>query len=127
MGRIARVKTPETKLTARELFDQATKRLRDLGFNPYRVSSSGDPDDADEQNDWIARDVVAEGIVKGYPRDKETDHPVGVSSEDRALLTLLTSPGVPDGPSPTLEDAKRLYLKDRFTKTNPSEKSKKRD
>ena len=31
------------------------------------------------------------------------------------------------GPSPTLEDAKRLYLKNRFTKTNPSEKSKKRD
>ncbi|GLQ77322.1 hypothetical protein GCM10007881_08380 [Mesorhizobium huakuii] len=31
------------------------------------------------------------------------------------------------GPSPTLEDAKRVYLKDRFTKTNPSEKSKKRD
>jgi integrase len=121
------VKTPETKLTARELFDQATKRLRELGFNPYRANGSGDPDDADELNDWIARDVVAERIVKGYPRDKETDHPVGVSSEDRALLTLLTSPSVPNGPSPTLEDAKRLYLKDRFTKTNSSEKSKKRD
>ncbi|MER9776590.1 tyrosine-type recombinase/integrase [Mesorhizobium sp. M0220] len=120
-------KKPATKLTARELFDQATKRFRDLGFNPYRTNGSGDSDDVDEVDDWIAREVVAEGIVNRYPRDKETDHPVGVSSEDRALLTLLTSPSIPKGPSPTLEDAKRLYLKDRFTKTNPSEKSKKRD
>ncbi|UVK36840.1 tyrosine-type recombinase/integrase [Mesorhizobium sp. AR10] len=121
------VKAPAAKLTARELFDQATKRLRDLGFNPFRANGSGDPDDADELDEWITRDVVAEGIVKGYPRDKDTDHPVGVSSEDRALLKILTSPSTPKGPSPTLEDAKRLYLKDRFTKTNPSEKSKKRD
>lgn len=118
---------PATELTARELFDQATKRLRDLGFNPYRANGSGASDDVDEVDDWIAREVVAEGIAKGYPRDEETDHPIGVSSEDRALLTLLTSPSIPKGPSPTLEDAKRLYLKDRFTKTNPSEKSKKRD
>ncbi|MER8389055.1 tyrosine-type recombinase/integrase [Mesorhizobium sp. M1380] len=121
------LKKPATELTARELFDQATKRLRDLGFNPYRGIGSGGQNEIDEVDDWIARDVVAEGIVKGYVRDKETDHPVGVSSEDRALLALLSSPSNPDGPSPTLEDAKRLYLKDRFTKTNPSEKSKKRD
>jgi hypothetical protein len=60
------MKAPAAKLTARELFDQATKRLRDLGFNPYRANGSGDPDDADELDEWIARDVVAEGIVKGY-------------------------------------------------------------
>lgn len=120
------VKAPAAKLTARELFDQATKRLRDLGFNPYR-DGSGEPDDPEELAEWIARDVVAEEIVKGYPRDEETDHPIGVSDEDRALLTLLTSSNKPVGPSPTLEDAKRLYLKVRFTKTNPSEKSKKRD
>lgn len=117
------VKAPAAKPTARELFDQATMRLRDLGFNPYRAGS-GDPDDPEELSEWTARDVVAEQIANGYPRDKDTDHPVGVSDEDRAMLALLTSSNKPVGPSPTLEDAKRVYLKDRFTKTHPSEKSK---
>ena len=117
------VKRAKPVQTARELFQQTIDRMKALGFNPYRGEGDGGPDDLS----WMVRDVVADQIRAKYPTDPETDYPIGVSPEDGELLRALYSQTLPDAPEPTVEDAKRLYLKHRFAKNPPTPLSKKKD
>ena len=112
--------------TARELYEQALDRVRELGLNPYRTGS--DPDDPEDEADLVVRDVLAEQIAAKYRTDPETGYPIGVSPEDTALMRALYSASATRGAPPvTLEDAKKLYLKDRFRKTSPSPLQQKKD
>ncbi|MET3519156.1 tyrosine-type recombinase/integrase [Mesorhizobium abyssinicae] len=117
--------------TPREAFDEGLKQLREWGVNPYEGS---DPDDPDDLAEWIKRDVLAEGIAAKYRPAKvydmglnAPDHPEGVSPADTELVRLLMSSETPKPPATTLEDAKRLYLKDRFALNEPKPLERKKD
>lgn len=117
------VKPDEATPTARELYQRAINDMKELGFNPYQGEGDGDEGDLS----WIARSVVAEQIAAKYERDPETDYPIGVSEKDTELVRALNSSTLPEAPEPTVEDAKRLYLEDRFAQGNPSPKERKKD
>ncbi|WP_158553253.1 tyrosine-type recombinase/integrase [Mesorhizobium denitrificans] len=87
-----------------ERFREARSRIRALQLNP-------DWDGSDE-NEGIIRDVIADKIVSKYAEDEE-GHPFGVTAEDAALLNTLAYGSRQKAPSPTINDAKRLYLKER--------------
>ncbi|WJI48693.1 hypothetical protein NLY44_18640 [Mesorhizobium sp. C089B] len=120
------IKKPKT---ARDLFQETVERMKALGFNPYREPTEIDGDEDEDDHgvqDWIERSVVAEGIAAKYPTDPETDYPVGVSAEDTRLVRMLYTSS-PKFPAPTLEDAKKLYLKDRFALNEPKPLERKKD
>lgn len=99
-------------------YDRTRKRLRELGFDPDA------PDfDASEE----LRGVAADHIGESYPADPETDDPVGVTPEDTELVTALRSSVPIPPPPPTLEDAKRLYIQDRFARSKAGPKARRRD
>ncbi|MDF1601462.1 tyrosine-type recombinase/integrase [Mesorhizobium sp. YIM 152430] len=93
-------------LSSLEAFQEAQRRLRTLQLDPEWTP--GEEDD----EEWIARDVIADQIAKAYAVDEE-GHPVGVSVSDAALLRGLAQGGRQKRPEPTLEDAQKLYLKDK--------------
>ncbi|TIL31361.1 tyrosine-type recombinase/integrase [Mesorhizobium sp.] len=120
------IKKPKT---ARELFQETVERIKALGLNPYRPPTDDDEagdDHRDEMRDWIERSAVAEGIAAKYPTDPETDHPMGVSAEDTRLVRMLHT-SRPKIPAPTIMDAKKRYLEDRFALREPSELDRKKD
>ncbi len=129
-----------TELTSREQFDEALKRARDLGVNPYQVAADEDynpyqhHDDASHEADdaeWAVREVLAESVVaKHRPNYRaaggayasgpnDPDHPVGLSKADAALVRVLMSPNS-RRPAVTVMDAKKRYLEDRFTEQPPT-------
>ncbi|WP_156936358.1 tyrosine-type recombinase/integrase [Mesorhizobium sp. LNJC394B00] len=113
--------------TARELFQETVDRIRALGLNPYRQPTDDDETgDEDETRDWIERSVVADAIAAKYPTDPETDYPMGVSAEDTRLVRMLYTSS-PKTPAPTVEDAKKLYLTDRFALNEPGPLARKKD
>jgi integrase len=114
--------------TSRELFQETVERIKALGLNPYRPPTDDDEGghDDDDTRDWIERSAVAEGIAAKYPTDPETDHPIGVSASDTRLVRMLHTSS-PKIPAPTIEDAKKLYLKDRFALNDPKPLERKKD
>ncbi|RUV25878.1 MULTISPECIES: tyrosine-type recombinase/integrase [unclassified Mesorhizobium] len=94
-------------LTEFEQFRLGRARLRALSLDP---EWSG-PDHEDDP-EALARELIAEQIADRYPVD-EQGHPVGIGAEDRALIHALVLGERQQRPDPTLEDAKRLYLKER--------------
>ncbi|MER8743220.1 tyrosine-type recombinase/integrase [Mesorhizobium sp. M1004] len=114
--------------TARELFQETVERIKALGLNPYRPPIDEDEagDDDQETRDWIERSVVTDAIAAKYPTDPETDYPIGVSAEDTRLVRMLNT-AIPKKPAPTIEDAKKLYLKDRFALNDPKPLERKKD
>ncbi|MFC3325672.1 tyrosine-type recombinase/integrase [Mesorhizobium cantuariense] len=115
-------------MTARELFHETVQRIKALGLNPYRQPTDEDGGEGDDQEtrDWIERSAVVDGIAAKYPTDPETDHPIGVSPEDTRLVRMLNTAS-PKTPAPTIEDAAKLYLKDRFALNEPGPLAKKKD
>lgn len=103
----ARAPAPMSVTTPLDEFKAARDRLRELGLDAG-WDGRADPDDLDAE----ARDVIAEGILKGYQRDSE-GNPIDVALADRALLRALALGGREKRPQPTLEDARKLYLKDK--------------
>lgn len=110
------IKRPKT---ARELFHETVEQMKALGLNPYRqsVDDQAEADDHDDTYDWIMRSAVVDGIAAKYPVDPETGYPLGVSAEDTRLVRLLQTSN-PKVPAATVEDAAKLYLKDRFDRTD---------
>ncbi|RWC31571.1 MAG: hypothetical protein EOS27_10405 [Mesorhizobium sp.] len=90
-----------------EQFRLSRARLRALSLDP---EWSGQEDEDDPEA--LARELIAEQIADKYPVD-EHGHPVGIETEDRALIHALVIGEGRRRPNPTLEDAKRLYLKER--------------
>lgn len=93
--------------TAFEQFRRSRSQLRALNLDP---EWSG-PEDEDDP-EALAREVIAEQIAEKYPVDPD-GNPVGIAVEDRALIHALLLSQRQQRPDPTLEDAKRLYLKER--------------
>ncbi|TPI62587.1 hypothetical protein FJ420_07225 [Mesorhizobium sp. B3-1-3] len=90
-----------------EQFRLSRARLRALSLDP-EWSGAEDADDSEA----IARELIADQIADKYPVD-ERGHPVGIGIEDRALIHALVLGERQQQRDPTLEDAKRLYLKER--------------
>ncbi|RWA75645.1 MAG: hypothetical protein EOQ28_08325 [Mesorhizobium sp.] len=90
-----------------EQFRQSRAQLRALNLDP---EWSG-PEDVDDP-EALARELIAEQIADKYPVD-EHGHPIGVGTDDRALIHALVLGQRQQRPQPTLEDARRLYLKER--------------
>jgi integrase len=97
------------------------KSLADLGFK----ISAGAFDEEDEDHDWAIRAAVADQIAGRYAEDPETGHPVGLKPEDTAAIHILHGGGVA-APSPTLLDAKRVYLEERVLGTHDEERKRQR-
>lgn len=91
-------------VTALDRFKEAQAKIRALGLDPEWRGESG--------TEAIARDVIADQIAAMYPRDDE-DQPVGLKPSDAALLQALAYGAHDKAPSPTLEDVRKLYLKER--------------
>jgi len=92
---------PQTPL---ELFQYGLQELRAMGFDPNHQS---DDEDSDEV---IGRDAEADRIISKYRLDDE-GYPLDVQPKDAAILRALF--GGAARPAPTIEDARRLYLKER--------------
>lgn len=93
-------------VTELERYQSALRHARSLRLDPEWAGPEGDLDP-----EAIARDVIAESIAAKYPVDEE-GHPVEVKAEDAALLHVLLAPREKH-PEPTLEDARKLYLKEK--------------
>lgn len=99
--------TPTTELALHRELEQ---RLRAMGYDPNK--SSFDPNDPTEGAEFHARSYDADllsGEFTGYSSDELIED---MPRQDLALVRALLS-GVPQQPSPTLEDAKRQYLEDK--------------
>lgn len=84
---------------------EARSRLAEVEETLRRL----DPDEAAFQ-----RDIHADTIFDSHPkRDRDTGHPVDLPEPDRLLANALRNQGQIEKPAPTLEDAKRLYLRDK--------------
>lgn len=99
--------------TAIELGRRADRLVRDFGLDPDWAGAD-DPDDFDKEG--LAREVIAEGIASKYPVD-DHGNPVGISRDDAAVLRALAYGSRMERPEPTLEDAKRHYLKEKIAGT----------
>jgi len=88
-------------LTERQAYEEALARAAAL-------APDGTP--------WLHRDAAAETIASRYPRDLETQEPIGATAVDRHTINALrgsdTAP--PAAPEWTLEDARTLYLRERM-------------
>lgn len=85
-------------LTERQAYDVAQERAATL---------------APEGTDWQHRDGAAEGIANRYSRDPETQDPIGATAVDRHTINALrTGGGASQAPEWTLEDARKLYLRE---------------
>ncbi|TKW66952.1 MAG: hypothetical protein DI616_07700 [Paracoccus denitrificans] len=91
--------------TPREAYEQAVQRVRDMeamGFNRADKLSA------------------AEVIASRYPLDPETDAPIGASTVDAYAINLLRrGADKHPAPEPTLNDARRLYLKEHLRADQP--------
>lgn len=98
-------------LKERQAYEEA--RLRAAALAPY-----GTP--------WLHRDAAAETVASlypRYPRDPETQNPIGATTVDRHTINALrggdTAP--PAAPEWTLEDARTLYLRERMQGETPED------
>ncbi len=100
-----RAKRPFAELSDRERYDMLLSRLRELGVDdPEAVASD------DDQS--FQREMIAEGIAARYPHNDETGNPIITDKADAFLIQSLMSKAPPK-PSPSLDDAVKLYLKDK--------------
>ena len=96
---------PQTTYNA---FRKAMEIFIELGFDPDATGLN--PDDAVDEQEALARDVVTEGISQKYPQDPDTGYPIGVSPVDTQLVRLLNSDGEMSPPPVTFLDAVELYI-----------------
>lgn len=96
------------ELTERQAYEVAQERAATL---------------APEGTRWPHRDGAVEAIAAQYPRDPETQDPIGATAVDRYTINALRSSGgataAPTSPEWTLEDACKLYLKERKDDDSP--------
>ncbi|MER9699882.1 tyrosine-type recombinase/integrase [Mesorhizobium sp. M0146] len=106
-------------ITELEVFSEAAKQVRKWGFDPRWNVEDLDPEDDDDFDDaeLVARTQRVEAIAKKYPQD-ERGRPAGITAKDAALLHLLGLGVAATMPAPTLEDAKRRYIKEKVEGTH---------
>ncbi len=98
------------ELTDIELYQEVLQRLRANNFqHPVPPHDQLDPHADDE---LYLRDIEADRVIGDYPIDPEDGGPVGMTRVDAAYVRALYN-GPPEQPSPSLEDARQSYIKDR--------------
>jgi len=103
-------------ITELERFQWAARHVRSFHLDPEWTGPESDTDP-----EAIARDVIADSILAKYPqREIEEDpesadygYPRNIGSKDAAVLQMLGNRGRAVQPEPTLEDARKLYLKEK--------------
>ena len=110
-------RSPDTaRMTPLELHRWATQHLRNewgMEREPTVEELEGDPYGG-------GRDALSERIFASYRLDEE-GHPIGLSTRDEALLRALNTGRHDPRPDPTLEDARRLYLKEKVRNDKKNE------
>lgn len=93
-------------LTDRERYDLLIDRLREMGIHdPF--SAAADDHEAEQ------RELMADAITARYEADPETGRPIITSAADAFMVRTLMSKA-PAKPAHTLDDAVKLYKKERI-------------
>lgn len=95
--------------TALEIHREAERRARELAQS--RVYVGGEALDG---SDPEAADIMRDDYFASFPTDPETGEPVGVPEVEGRAYVLLSSGGKVSRPSPTIDDAQRLYRLERI-------------
>jgi integrase len=103
-------------VTELERFQWAARHVRSLRLDPDWTGSESDTDP-----EAIARDVIADSILAKYPQQDieaapesaDYGYPRNIGPKDAAILQLLAKGARAVQPEPTLEDARKLYLKEK--------------
>jgi hypothetical protein len=90
------------------------KAASEVGAGPQWNVEDLDPEDDDffDDDELLARAKRVKAITAKYPHD-ESGQPIGISAQDAALLHVLGLGAAATPTKPALEDAKRLYLKEK--------------
>lgn len=104
-------KAPAPARTPLERYKWANDHLLELGFNP-NWRGQEDPDDPEA----IAREVTADAIAAKYLTDDE-GYASNIEGRDADLLRALTRGAAAAKPQPTLEDARRFYIREKVEGT----------
>ena len=97
------------ELSELEIWQGLRTRLREMGFDPHW---NGETDLDDPHDEGMQREILADILADSHPIDDETGYPLIKDREQSAFLNAVRN-GIGRPPSPTLEDAKKLYLKER--------------
>ncbi len=95
-------------VSAFELYRNAKRRLRELGFNPAWDGRWEGPDDPEGH----ARSAKGDEVLGRYPEGEEGEA-IGITPADEALVRLLFNGEAERRPDILLSDAKRLYVQER--------------
>lgn len=81
----------------------------------FRVAAERVSDMALEGVPWLVRQELADHFLEKYDRDPDTLDPVGVSDVDRHYVNIVRNgaEALPE-PSPTTEDARKLYIEEKL-------------
>lgn len=111
---------PKKELSELENWQGLRTRLKEMGFDPHWDGSS-DWDNPEDEGSH--RELMADILAERYPIDEETGHPIITRREDSALINAVRN-GLGLPPSPTLEDAEKLYLKERVEGKSDEKKNR---
>lgn len=96
-------------LTAMGVHNLAEERAAELAQE--RITIGGRTLLAGEGGEAAA--LIRDSYFSQFPVDPETGEPVGIDAVEGRALSILTSGGRLERPDPTLEDARKLYLKEK--------------
>lgn len=94
--------------TALEVHREAERRARELAQVGITVGGETLPG-----SDPEAADIIRESFLSSFPVHPETGEPVGVPEVEGRAIAILSSGGKLPRPSPTIDDAQRLYRRER--------------
>lgn len=113
----ARDKIREGQQTAIQLHEEMKERIRQMGFDPDK--DSFDMDSPADRYELDGRGCAADSLLEKYipwyeqgalDSDEVAERLSKVPKRDLALIKALNE-SVPQRPNPTIEDAKRAYIK----------------
>ncbi|BBD38216.1 phage integrase family protein [Aminobacter sp. Y103A] len=94
--------------TPLEIHRAAERRARELAQASITLGSESLPGDH-----YDAIDILRESYLSSRPVDPETGEPLGDPGVEGRAIALLSSGGKLPRPAPTIDDARKLYLKER--------------
>nr|WP_319391386.1 tyrosine-type recombinase/integrase [uncultured Cohaesibacter sp.] len=101
----AGISQPEQTMTPMEMYQNLSLLLKEYGFKATLE---------DDEDIRQIRDIAADLEMDRYPKDPETDLPVGLPEYERRKINAIRN-GLGERPAPTLLDAKKLYIEERIS------------
>ncbi|MDH4984837.1 integrase [Aminobacter anthyllidis] len=104
-------------LTSLDVHYEAERRAGELAQGAVFVGGRSVPagDTGGGPDDVSAADLVRDSYLSRFKVDPETGDPVGVDVVEARALNMLANGGAVARPAPTIEDARRLYVRERIT------------